>query len=102
MVVSSGDQSCPRWRAQRGRVILVVAKASVRHTLEVGSLDGSAKRAARSEAHVVCQDQENVGGPRRRLYALWKIGDRSLQSAFNCPLKRRFGSRQYRIRSSIR
>src|SRR6516225_1275688 len=45
MVVSSRDQSCSRGRTQRGRVIHVVAKASVCDTLEVGCLDWTAKRA---------------------------------------------------------
>jgi len=78
MVVAPGDQSSPRRRAQRRRVILVVAKASVRHMLEVWSLDWAAKGAACSEAHVVCQDQQHVWCARRSLNTLWKIRDRPL------------------------
>src|SRR6516165_4071340 len=101
MVVPSGNQSCSSWRAQRRRVVHVVTKAAVCNALEIGGLYGSAKRAAGPEAHVVCQDQQDIGGTRRRLDAFRKVRNRTLQGAFDLPLKRWFWSRQYRVCSGI-
>src|SRR5215472_4170174 len=48
MVVPSGNQCRPRWRAQRGGVVHVVAQAVVGDALEVRSLDRPAERTGRA------------------------------------------------------
>src|SRR6516225_2975471 len=94
MVVASRNQRGPGGRAQRGRVVHVVAKPAVRHPLEVGSLDRASEGAGRSKTHVVRQDQQNIGRSCRSFDALWKIGRRFLYGASDFALKRRLRWRQ--------
>src|SRR6516165_9674355 len=100
-MVPSSDQCRPRWRAQRGGVVHVVAKAGVCDALEVGGLDRSTKRAACPEAHIVREDQQNIGRASRGLDALWKVGHRTLHGTLDLPLKWRLWSRQYRVGGGI-
>src|SRR6516165_10256221 len=94
MVVASRNQCGSGGRAQRGRVIHVVAKPAVSEPLEIRSLDRSAERAGCPEAHVVGQDQQDIGRSRWSLNALWKIGRRILYGGSDFSLKRRLRRRQ--------
>ena len=89
MMIASGDQRGARRRAQRGRVVLVVTQSVISDALEVRCLNGSAKRAACPEAHVVCQDKQNIGGACGSLDTLRKVWDGALQGALDFSLKRR-------------
>src|SRR6516162_9381898 len=90
--VECRGRSCGR--AQRGRVVHVVAKPAVSEPLEVGGLDRASEGAGRSKAHVVCQDQQNIGRSCRSFDALWKIGRRILYGASDFSLKWRLRRRQ--------
>src|SRR5262245_31602358 len=95
MVVSSRDKRRPGGRAQRGGVVHVVAKAAVGESLEVGGLDRPSEGTGRSEAHIIRQNQQNIGRSRRSLDALRKVGRRILHGTFDLPSEWRFGLRQY-------
>jgi hypothetical protein len=60
MVIAPSDQRGSGRRAKRGRVIHVVAEAAVCDPLEIWGWDWATKGAARSEAHVIGQDQQDV------------------------------------------
>src|SRR5262249_32966044 len=94
MVVAPRNQRGSGGRAQRGRVVHVVAKSAVSEPLEVGGLDRASEGAGCPEAHVVRQDQQDIGRPRWSLNALWKIGRRILYGGSDFSLKRRLRRRQ--------
>src|SRR6516225_2082496 len=94
MVVSPRDQRRPSRRAQRGRVVHVVAKPAVSEPLEVGGLNRPSESAGRPEANVICQDQQNIGRPGWSFNHLWKVWRRILYGPSNMPFKGRFGRRQ--------
>ena len=65
---------------------------AVSEPLEVRGLDWTTEGAARPEAHVVRQDQQNIGSPRWSLYCLRKAGPRIPYGATDTPLEVRLAA----------
>src|SRR5262249_10347543 len=95
MMVASGNERGSRGRAQRGCVIHAVTKSAISNSLEVGGLDRPTERARCPEAHVVGQNQQNIGCASGSFDAFRKVGRRILYGASDFSLKRRFRRRQY-------
>ncbi len=66
VVVAAGQERLPGGRAQRGGVEPVVLEAGGRQFLKVRRPARAAKRAARAKAHVVNQNDQDVGRARGR------------------------------------
>ena len=91
MVVSSGDQRSAGWRAERRRVVHVVAQPAIGEPLEIRRLNWPAKGAGSAETDVIGQDQQNIGRTAGRLDTLRKIGRRILDRASDLALECRRG-----------
>src|SRR5262245_66679724 len=87
MVIASCNERSPGGRTKRRCMVHVVAESVVGDPLEVGCLDRSSKGASRPEAHVVCQNQQNIGRTGRSLDAFWEVGGRIFHGTFDFALK---------------
>src|SRR5262249_33145534 len=88
MVIASCNERSPGGRTKRGCMVHVVAESVVGDPLEVGCLDRPSKGAGRPEAHVVCQNQQNIGRTGRSLDAFWEVGGRLFHGTSDFALNR--------------
>ena len=61
VVVAPGKQGCSRWRAERGRMEIVVDQPARCERVDVRRLDLAAVAAEAAEAHVVEEHHEDIG-----------------------------------------
>src|SRR5262249_31981923 len=94
-MIAPGDKSSAGWRAKCRGVELVLAESAVSEALKVRRLYGPSECAARSEANIIGQDQEDVRSTLRRFHPLWEIRRRVLRGAPNRAFERRLWLRQY-------
>src|SRR5262245_11818523 len=94
-MIAPSDKRGTGWRAKCRGVELVVAESAVGKALKVRRLNRSAERAARSEANIVRQDQDNVRSALGRFHSFCEIRSRVLRGAPNRSFERRQGLGQH-------